>query len=167
MIEFAPTTDLCDANESLFESGELAVLPGHWLSFGQRLRFAGAVVTVRLFEDNSRIAELVRTPGEGRVIVADGGGSPRFGLVGGNLAKEAERNGWAGLVVEGAVRDRDELDGCAIGLRARFTSPRRSQKRGEGTVGGVITICGVTIRPNDWLYADRDGVIVSRRPLHG
>ena len=167
MTSFPPTTDLCDANERLFDSGELQVLAPGLLRFGARERFCGPARTVKLFEDNSVLAQAVKEPGEGRVLVVDAGGSTRCAVLGGNLARSAADNGWAGIVVFGAVRDVDEIDGCAVGVRALAVTPRRSVKRGEGQRDLVVSVCGALVRPGDWIYADRDGVLVSVRPLHG
>lgn len=160
------TTDLLDAHEADIETGRVRVLQPGFIALGRRQAFAGEVVTLKLFEDNSLLAELVKTPGAGRVVVVDAGGSLRCGVFGGNLAAAAERNGWAGLVIYGCARDADEIDACDIGLRALALNPRRSSKRGEGQRDIAVAFLGVTIRPGDWLYADRDGVIVSDRPLH-
>jgi regulator of ribonuclease activity A len=167
MTAFPPTTDLCDANERLFDSGELQVLAPGLLCFGARERFCGPARTLKLFEDNSVLAQAVKEPGEGRVLVVDAGGSTRCAVLGGNLARSAAENGWAGVVVFGAVRDVDEIDGCAVGVRALAVTPRRSVKRGEGQRELVVSVCGALVRPGDWIYADRDGVLVSVRPLHG
>ena len=160
------TTDLLDAHEADIETGRVRVLQPAFISLGRRLAFAGEVVTLKLFEDNSLLSDLVKTPGSGRVVVVDGGGSLRCGVFGGNLAASAARNGWAGVVIHGCARDANEIDTCDIGLRALALNPRRSSKRGEGQRDIAVTFLGVTIRPGDWLYADRDGVIVSDRPLH-
>ena len=166
MNGFPPTTDLCDANEPLLESGELRVLAPGLLSFGARERFCGTARTIKLFEDNSLLAQAVREPGAGQVLVVDAGGSARCAVLGGNLARSAADNGWAGVIVFGAVRDVEEIDGCAIGVRALAVTPRRSVKRGEGQRDLAVAVCGVTVRPGDWVYADRDGVLVSGRALN-
>ena len=166
MNGFPPTTDLCDANEPLLESGELRVLAPGLLSFGARERFCGTARTIKLFEDNSLLAQAVREPGAGQVLVVDAGGSARCAVLGGNLARSAADNGWVGVIVFGAVRDVEEIDGCAIGVRALAVTPRRSVKRGEGQRDLAVAVCGVTVRPGDWVYADRDGVLVSGRALH-
>lgn len=166
MSGFPPTTDLCDANEAAFDSGELQVLGPGLLSFGERERFFGSVRTVKLFEDNSVLAQVVKEPGTGQVLVVDAGGSTRCAVLGGNLAKVATASGWAGVIVFGAVRDVDEIAGCAIGVRAVAVTPRRSVKRGEGQRDLVVSVWGALVRPGDWIYADRDGVLVSSRPLH-
>jgi regulator of ribonuclease activity A len=166
MSSFPPTTDLCDANEALFDSGELQVLAPGLLSFGARERFCGKARTIKLFEDNSVLAKAVKEAGAGQVLVIDAGGSTRCAVLGGNLARSAADNGWAGVVVFGAVRDAEEIDGCAIGVRALAVTPRRSVKRGEGQRDLVVSACGAIVRPGDWIYADRDGVLVCSRPLH-
>jgi regulator of ribonuclease activity A len=166
MSAFPPTTDLCDAHEALFETGELQVLAPGALSFGARERFYGAARTIKLFEDNSMLAQAVKEPGRAQVLVVDAGGSSRCAVLGGNLARSAADSGWAGLVVFGAVRDVEEIDACAIGVRALAVMPRRSVKRGEGQRELIVSAFGATIRPGDWIYADRDGVLVSTRALH-
>ena len=163
---FPPTTDLCDANEALFESGELQVLTPGLLSFGARERFCGAARTIKLFEDNSVLAQAVKEPGEGQVLVVDAGGSTRCAVLGGNLARNAADNGWAGVVIFGAVRDVDEMDACAVGIRALAVTPRRAIKRGEGHRDLVVSVAGALVRPGDWVYADRDGVLICARRLH-
>ncbi len=166
MSDFPPTPDLCDANEALFDSGDLQVVAPGWLSFGARERFCGTARTIKLFEDNSLLAQAVKEAGEGQVLVVDAGGSTRCAVLGGNLARNAADNGWAGVVVFGAVRDVDEIDACAIGVRARAVSPRRSIKRGEGQRDLVVFVGGARISRGDWVYADRDGVLVCTRRLH-
>jgi len=160
------TTDLCDAHEAMFDSGELRLLAPGLLSFGARGRFIGIARTLKLFEDNSLLAQAVKEPGAGQVLVVDAGGSTRCAVLGGNLARSAADNGWSGIVVDGAVRDVDEIDGCDVGVRALAVSPRRSIKRGEGQRDLVVRVCGALVRPGDWVYADRDGVLVSARRLH-
>jgi regulator of ribonuclease activity A len=163
---FPPTTDLCDANEVLFESGELRVLAAALLSFGARERFCGTARTIKLFEDNSVLAQAVKESGEGQVLVVDAGGSTRCAVLGGNLARNAADNGWSGVVIFGAVRDVDEMDACAVGIRALAVTPRRAIKRGEGQRDLVVSVAGVLVRPGDWVYADRDGVLICTRRLH-
>ena len=166
MSGFPSTTDLCDANEALFDSGELRVLAPGLLAFGVRERFCGAARTIKLFEDNSLLAQAVKESGAGQVLVVDAGGSTRCAVLGGNLARSAADNGWAGVVVFGAVRDVDEIDGFAIGVRALAVNPRRSIKRGEGQRDLAVSVCGALVRPGDWIYADRDGVLACGHRLH-
>ncbi len=159
------TCDLCDANEDKLADGSLQVLPPVFKAFGARSRFAGPARTLKVFEDNVLVRAALETPGEGSVLVVDGGGSLRCALVGGNLGKLAEKNGWAGIVVNGCVRDSVELNACDIGIRALATHPRRSVRKGMGERDLAVDIAGVSIRPGDWIYADEDGVLVSRDKL--
>jgi regulator of ribonuclease activity A len=166
MSNFPPTADLCDANEALLDTGELQVLPPGLLAFGARSRFCGQARTIKLFEDNSMLARAVGEPGRGEVLVVDAGGSRRCAVLGGNLARSAAENGWAGILVFGAVRDIDEIGALEIGVRALAVTPRRSIKRGEGQRDLAVSFAAALIRPADWVYADRDGVLVSARRLH-
>jgi len=165
MIAFA-TTDLCDAHESALETGELQVMTPGLRSFGIRTTFAGPATTLKLFEDNSLLAEMVRTPGAGRVLVVDAGGSLRRAVLGGNLAKAAEANAWAGLVIAGAIRDLGEIAACNLGVLALGVNPRRCAKRGAGERDIAIAVQGSRVLPGMWIYVDPDGVVVSARPLH-
>ncbi len=160
------TTDICDANEARLESGTLRILSPMLRAWGGRIAFAGPAATVRCFEDNTLVRSRLETPGEGRVLVVDGGGSLRYALLGGNLAVLAERNGWTGVLVNGCVRDTAEIDACAIGVRALGAMPRRSRKLGGGSIDVPVDFGGVTIAPGHWIYADADGVLVSDLPLH-
>ncbi|GGY94406.1 ribonuclease E activity regulator RraA [Pseudoduganella plicata] len=164
MSAFA-TTDLCDDHPDLLEDGSLAVLPPVFRHFGLRVRFAGAAVTLKVFEDNALVRATLETPGEGRVLVIDGGGSLRRALVGGQLALLAQNNGWAGIVVDGCVRDTEELDACDVGIRALAAMPRRSARTGAGERDIRVQIAGVTVAPGDWVYADADGILVCKRRL--
>lgn len=159
------TTDLCDAHEERLIAGELRVLHPAFRAFGKRARFAGPVATVRCFEDNSMVRAALETPGKGRVLVVDGGGSLRCALVGGNLAKLACDNGWVGVVVNGCVRDVAEINDCDVGVRALATHPRRSDRRGVGSRDATVEIAGVRVTPGDWCYADDDGILISDQRL--
>lgn len=159
------TCDLCDVykNDS---SGQFRVLPPVFQDFGGRTAFAGPAATVQCFEDNSLVKAAVDAPGHGRVLVVDGGGSVRKALVGGNLAAAAARNGWAGVLVHGAVRDVAELRATAVGMRALALIPLPTEKRKQGQADVDVVIAGVTVRPGDWVYADADGIVVSAKPIH-
>jgi regulator of ribonuclease activity A len=156
------TCDLCDAH--LADDG-LRVLPPVFRSFGGRARFFGPVSTVKCFEDNSLVKAAVDSPGQGRVLVVDGGASLRRALVGGNLGKAAARNGWAGVVVDGAVRDVQELAACDVGIHALASMPLPTVKRNQGQADVPVVVQGVPVRPGDWLYADEDGIVVANRAL--
>ncbi|HEY6896053.1 MAG TPA: ribonuclease E activity regulator RraA [Rhodocyclaceae bacterium] len=153
------TCDLCDERKN-DSSGEFRVLPPVFRDFGLRRKFAGPVSTVKCFEDNSLVKAAVDSPGEGRVLVVDGGGSLRRALVGGNLGKAAAKNGWAGVVVDGCVRDSAELAECDTGIRALAAMPLPTEKRNEGQCDVAVQIQGVWVRPGDMLYADEDGIVV-------
>jgi regulator of ribonuclease activity A len=159
------TCDLCDAYQERLSNGTLLVLPPVFQHFGKRTRFSGPAATLKVFEDNALVRTALESPGHGSVLVVDGGGSLRCALVGGNLGKLAEKNGWAGVIVYGCVRDVDELDACDIGLRALAVHPRLSVRKGLGDTGLAVSIDGVMVRPGDWIYADRDGVLVSHDQL--
>ena len=168
------TCDLCDAFEA-DTTGSFRVLPPVFKDYGSTPRFCGPVATLRCPEDNSRVREAVNSPGYvdtpngrvGRVLVVDGAGSLRRALVGGNLAAAAARNGWAGIVVDGAVRDLAELQQAKVGIRALALMPLRTAKRDEGQADVPVQIQGVWVRPGDWLYADEDGIVVGAQPVHG
>lgn len=156
------TTDLCDAHEEA-----VRVVDPILGSYGGTSRFFGRIETLKLFEDNSLVRETLGEPGNGRVLVVDGGGSQRCALVGDQIGELAVRNGWAGVVVYGCIRDSAALGRLPLGIRALATHPRKSVKRGEGQRGLAVTFGGVTFQPGEWLFADEDGVIVSREPLLG
>lgn len=159
------TCDICDANEEKLSAGDLAVFPPVFMRFGRHAQFCGPATTLKVFEDNGMVRTLLETPGNGHVLVIDGGGSFRCALVGGNLAKLAEANGWAGIVVNGCIRDVEEINLCNIGVRALASMPLRSVKKGGGESGLRISIAGIAIGPGDWIYADMDGVLLARQPL--
>jgi regulator of ribonuclease activity A len=154
------TTDLCDAHPDA-----VCVCEPVFQAYGGRRAFGGPVSTVRCFDDNSRVKEAVESPGAGRVLVVDGGGSRRRALFGGNLGSAAVRNGWAGIIIHGCIRDSVELAQLDLGIRALGTMPRRSEKRGEGERDVPVHFAGASFHPGDFVYADEDGVIVSRGPL--
>lgn len=155
----AVTCDLCDAHKN-DSDGAFRVLPPVFRDFGAVAAFAGTVSTVKCFEDNSLVKAAVDSAGEGRVLVVDGGASLRRALVGGNLAAAAARNGWAGLVIDGCVRDVAELAACKVGIRALACIPLPTEKRGEGERDVPVRIQGVWVRPGDRLVADADGIVV-------
>ncbi|WP_372656858.1 ribonuclease E activity regulator RraA [Hydrogenophaga sp.] len=160
------TCDLCDTHKN-DGAGVFRVLPPVFRDFGGRVRFSGAVVTVKCFEDNTPVKAAVDSAGEGRVLVVDGGGSLRRALLGGNLGAAAARNGWAGVVIDGCVRDVAELALCQTGIRALASMPLPTEKRSEGQRDVAVQIQGVWVRPGDWLYADEDGMVVSDHRLPG
>ncbi|MEO7852643.1 MAG: ribonuclease E activity regulator RraA [Rubrivivax sp.] len=156
---FPATCDLCDAHKGDTD-GRFRVLPPMFRDFGARLRFQGAVSTVKCFEDNSMLKAAVESPGNGRVLVVDGAASVRRALLGGNLGAAAARNGWAGLVIDGAVRDVAELAASEVGIRALACIPLPTERRNEGQRDVAVRIQGIWVRPGDWLVADADGIVV-------
>lgn len=159
------TCDICDANENKIADGSLAVLPPVFKSFGKKIAFAGPASTLKVFEDNVLVRAALETPGNGHVLVIDGGGSLRCALVGGNLGVLAEKNGWAGIIVNGCIRDSEEINQCNIGVRALATHPQRSIRKGVGDTNIQVLIAGVAVKPGNWIYADADGVLVAAEKL--
>ncbi|MEM6784653.1 MAG: ribonuclease E activity regulator RraA [Bacteroidota bacterium] len=128
--------------------------------YGGHLAFHGVIETVKVFEDNLLVKQTLAQPGNGRVLVVDGGGSRRCALCGGNVAALARDNGWAGLVIYGSIRDRHEIAEVAVGLKALGTHPRKTIKRGEGQTSLSVTFAGVTFTPGHYVAADGDGIVV-------
>jgi regulator of ribonuclease activity A len=156
------TADLYDAHGDALSS-----CATQFRSYGSRPRFCGPIATVRCLEDNALVKQVLATPGEGRVLVVDGGGSLRTALMGDVIAASAVRNGWAAVVINGAVRDTVALAGLDLGVKALGSNPRKSAKDGQGETDVPVTFGGVTFGPGQWLYSDEDGVVVSpeRLPL--
>ncbi len=154
------TADLVDEHESTLRCCDV-----QFRQFSSVARFAGPVRTIKSFEDNTLIKQALSGPGEGAVLVVDGGGSVRCSLLGDYLAGLGVKNGWAGLVIWGAVRDTVALGPLAIGLKALGANPLRSTKTGSGQRDVPVAFGGIVFRPNDWLYSDEDGIVVSERPL--
>lgn len=153
------TCDLCDAHVAAAD-GALRVLAPGYRHFGGVGHFAGPVRTVQCLDDNSRVREALGQPGGGAVLVVDGGGSLRRSLVGGNLAAAAARNGWAGVVVHGAVRDAAELRAQPVGVAALALCPLPTDRRGQGLADVSLHMHGQWLRPGEWLCADEDGIVV-------
>jgi regulator of ribonuclease activity A len=157
------TGDLCDVHKSN-PDGSFRVLPPVYRDYGKSTRFAGVISTVKCFEDNSFVKAALEEPGAGRVLVVDGGGSLRRALVGGNIAASAQKNGWAGLVIDGCVRDSAELAQCDIGIRALALIPMPTERRNAGQRDVAVHIHGVWVLPGEWLVADQDGIVVMPAP---
>ena len=154
------TADLYDAH-----GDSIRVMAPIFRDYGGQSAFSGAVVTLKVFEDNSLVRATLEEPGLARVLVVDGGGSLRCALVGDQLAELGVQNGWAGILVYGCVRDSAALAALPIGIKAVATNPRKSVKKGEGSRDGVLRFAEVVIYPGDFLYADGDGVVLAERPL--
>lgn len=150
------TADLFDAH-----GDALRVLDPHLRNFGGAPTCCGPAVTLKVFEDNTLVRTALEAPGEGCVLVIDGGASLRYALVGDQIAALAVRNGWSGIVVHGAIRDTAEIATMPLAVFALGTNPRKTDKRGEGHAGAVLEINGVTVAPGQWIAADADGVVVA------
>ena len=154
------TADLCDE----FERSVWMAEP-MFRDYGGVSSFYGEMVTVRVFEDNVLVRETLEKDGQRRVLVVDGGGSTRCALVGDQLAQIAHDNGWTGIVVNGCIRDSDEISDIPVGMKALHTVPRKSAKEGIGERDAPVHFAGITFIPSHYLYADRDGIIVADRDL--
>lgn len=168
------TCDLCDAHKHA-SPDVFRVLPPVFKDFGARPAFAGPVTTVKCFEDNTLVKAAVDSCGYvdtpqgrvGKVLVVDGAGSLRRALLGGNLGAAAARNGWAGVVVDGCVRDVAELAVLDVGIRALACVPMPTDKQNQGLKDLPVQIQGVWVNPGDWLVADADGMVVMAPPPVG
>ena len=156
------TADLCDELGPRARVAELL-----FRDFGGRRSFHGTIATVRVFEDNVLVREALGEAGRWRVLVVDGAGSVRCALLGDMLARMAHENGWAGVVVNGAIRGSEEISAIPIGLKALATCPRRSGKEGMGERDVPVAFAGVSFEPGHTLYADGDGIVVVDEDLEG
>ena len=154
------TADLCDAHED-----KVSVVAPMFHSFGGRRAFGGPISTLKLFEDNSLVRKALESSGNGRVLVIDAGGSMRCAVVGDQLAALGVKNGWAGIVAYGCIRDSKAIGQMDIGVFALGTHPRKTVKRNTGEVDVTVTFGGVSFIPGHYLYGDEDGVIVSATAL--
>lgn len=157
--------DLCDEYPELIRV--VTPLSGNsgFRNFGGRASFGGEIVTIKCFEDNSLVASHVEHAGAGKVLVVDGGGSMRCGLLGDNLALKAADNGWEGVIVYGCIRDVDIMATIDLGVQALASHPMKSVKRDVGLAGQVLTFGGVDFIPGQFVYADNNGIIVAERAL--
>ncbi|MCP2336620.1 ribonuclease E activity regulator RraA [Actinomadura rupiterrae] len=158
-MEFA-TADLIDDF-----GDELRSCETQFRSLGGRAVFGGRVATVRCFRDNGLVKKVLATPGEGRVLVVDGAGSLGSALMGDMIAKSGADNGWAGVVINGAVRDVVALRALDLGVKALGSNPRKSAKDGAGALDVPVEFGGVRFAPGDWLYSDEDGIVLATRDL--
>ncbi len=149
------TADLIDVDEQL-GSCELQLT-----SYGRSPRFHGEIRTVRCHHDNALVRRVLSQPGNGCVLVIDGGGSLQSALVGDVLAGTAVEHGWAGIVVNGAIRDSAAIAALELGVKALGTNPRRSAKTGAGEIDVPVTFGGTVFVPRHYLYSDEDGIVLS------
>ncbi|MNS92070.1 putative regulator of ribonuclease activity [compost metagenome] len=155
------TADLCDAHP---DKVKVCHIPFH--SFGRVTAFHGPIRTLSVLDDNALVRQALERPGHGAVLVVNGGGSLKRALVGDSLATLAIDNGWAGIIVHGAIRDSGVIDSMEVGVKAVGTIPLRADRDAIGEIDIPTAFGGVIFTPGDWLYADADGVIVSAERLH-
>lgn len=154
------TPDLCDEFPE-----KVSVVEPMFANFGGIDAFGGEIVTVKCFEDNSVVKQLVDTNGTNKVMVVDGGGSIRRALLGDMLAEKAVKNGWSGIIIYGCIRDVDVIADLELGVQALGSHPMKTDKKGIGEQGVAITFGGVTFNPGAYVYADNNGIIVSPEKL--
>jgi regulator of ribonuclease activity A len=161
------TADLCDKYEEQVRAGQLRVLEPMLNAYGGRESFHGRIATLKLFEDNALVRKALESEGGGRVLVIDGGGSLRCALVGDQLAALGVKNGWAGIVVYGCIRDSRAIGEMDIGVLALDTHPLKTIKKNTGEADIPVSFAGATFTPGHYLYADEDGVLISPTELQG
>jgi regulator of ribonuclease activity A len=154
------TPDLCDDHPD-----DVRVVEPMFNNYGGKMSFGGEIVTVKCFEDNSRVKELAGQPGEGKVMVVDGGGSLRRALLGDLIAEAAMNNGWQGFVIYGCIRDVDAIAQFDIGVQALASIPLKTDRRGIGDYNLPVTFGGVTYKPGEFIYADNTGIVVASKQL--
>ena len=155
MSDTLSTADLYDER-----GDELSSIPLQFQDLGGHSHFSGPVRTVKCFEDNALVKTVLGTPGDGAVLVVDGNGSLRTALMGDMIAESAVANGWAGVVINGAIRDRLALAKLPFGVKALGSNPKKSTKTGRGEVDVPVVIDGVHIEPGNTIYCDPDGILV-------
>ena len=156
------TADLCDQH-----SDKLQICEPGLAGFGGRARFHGRISTIKCFEDNSLVREAVGEPGDGRVLVVDAGGSLRCAMLGDMLAAKAVENGWAGVIMNGLIRDSADIASMDLGVKALGTHPLKSVKKGVGERDVEVRFAGVRFVPGEFVYADEDGIVCSGDVLVG
>ena len=154
------TSELCDLYADMID-----VVEPLFANYGGRRSFGGKIHTVKCFEDNGLVRQMLAEPGVGKVLLIDGGGSARRALIDAELATMAAENGWEGIVVYGCVRDVDVLAQTDLGIQALASHPMKTDKRGIGDLNVAVTFGGVTFRPGEFVYADNNGVIISPSAL--
>ncbi|MDR6263087.1 ribonuclease E activity regulator RraA [Roseobacter sp. N2S] len=154
------TADLYDDHHAALQVCEL-----QFQSYGQHMCFSGPCVTLTTFEDHTSVLKILETSGAGRVLVVDGQGSLRVGVMGDRLAEIGAKNGWVGVVINGVIRDSTGIDALEIGVKALGATARRGWTPAPSTTDATLSIGGVTIQSGDWIYADRDCVLVAPHAL--
>ena len=155
------TTDLYDAYEDELTLAEV----GHFKRYGMKQEFGGEIVTVSCFQDNTKAKKLLETPADGRILVIDGKASDERASMGDKVAAIAVSNGWAGVLINGYIRDSVDIDKLEIGVVALGATPRRPLKNNDGVLGEDLHFAGVTFKTSEYIYADEDGIVLSAKPL--
>ncbi len=156
------TTDLCDAYSSV---AGFQIAEPIFKSFGSNRQFSGQITTLQVLEDNVLVRNTLEQWVENRVLVIDGQGSLNCALLGDNLALIAHKNGWQGIVINGCIRDTEQINQLPIGIKALAAHPLKSQKKGTGTQGLVINFAGITFEQDHYIYSDPDGIVVSKERI--
>ena len=154
------TADLCDEY-----SDQMDILEPGFISYGGHAAFHGPISTIKCLEDNSKVREQLSLPGDGRVLVVDAGGSKRCAMLGDMLAQKGVDNGWSGVIMFGLIRDSHDISSMPIGVKALGTHPKKSEKNNLGFIDMKVSFSGVTFTPGDFVYADHDGIVLSRTEL--
>lgn len=151
------TTDLCDAHVQELKTAK----PGLFRDYGGKKDFYGLIRTVKCLEDNSFVRKALEEPGEGKVLVIDGGASYNCALLGDMLGELAIKNKWNGIIVNGCIRDSAELSQLGLGVKALATNPLKSKKENKGEENVKINFAGIDFSPGEFVYCDEDGIVVS------
>ncbi len=154
------TSELCDTYADMID-----VVEPMFSNFGGSASFGGQVVTVKCFEDNGLVQDMVQQPGRGKVLLIDGGGSLRRAIIDINIAEQALENDWEGIICYGCVRDVDALAELELGIQALTSIPVGATSEGIGESDVAVNFGGVTFLPEDHIYADSTGVVLSSEPL--
>ncbi len=155
------TTDLCDSYTDKVHVAE----PIGFKHYGGAKLFNGIIETVKCFEDNSLVRKALEQPGEGKILVVDGGGSMRCALLGDMLGELGVKNKWSGIIIYGCLRDSAAIATLQLGVMALATIPLKSNKRNEGQQNIPVRFAGVDFMPGEFVYCDEDGIIVSKESL--
>ncbi len=155
-----PTTDLYDDFEAISRTCSI-----QFISYGAKSRYSGPIRTVKCHNDNQLLRTLLDEPGEGAVVVVDGGASTEAALMGDIIAAKAQRNGWSGCVILGAIRDSAEIAKIDLGVKALGVNPAKGSKTGAGAIDVAVEFGGVTFEPGHWVYCDEDGILVTDREI--
>lgn len=163
------TADLCDVflpdPVDITTQRKVQIMEPIFQNYGGNDKFRGKVTTIKTYENNPLVREILEEQGTGRVLVVDGGASRRCALLGDNLAEMAHKNGWSGIIINGCLRDSEEINKMPLSVKALTTHPLKSSKRDPGLRDIPVNFAGVTVSPGDWIYADRDGVLVAAEEL--